>query len=204
MACRNCTKKGHVVYFCENTKVSDANIQDREVHEDATQQLLDSLKKDTVGDFEANLFVCKSFLCEDEEDRSVTFHMNDGIKGGWTLKRWISLDSHSTADAYSNPDMLTDIHEVKGSLTIHTHQQAGKTVTKLRGTVPVYGEVWYCPKGIANILLLANVSKTRSIKFNSINGNQFEVTTNNGTKRIFKQLQHSLYYDNMGVPKSPA
>ena len=120
------------------------------------------------------------------------------------LKGWVSLDSQSTADASSNLDLLTDIHEVKGSLTIHTHQQAGKTVTKLRGTVPVYGEVWYCPKGIANILLLANVSKTRSIKFNSINGNQFEVTTNNGTKRIFKQLQHSLYYDNMGVPKSPA
>jgi hypothetical protein len=91
---------------------------------------------------------------------------------------------------------------VKGSLTIHT--QAGKAVTKLRGTVPGYGEVWFCPEGIMNILSLANVSKSRSVKFDSKNGNQFEVTKNDGsTKRIFKQSQFDLYYHDMGKPKSP-
>jgi hypothetical protein len=51
----------------------------------------------------------------------------------------------------------------RGSLTIHT--QAGKAITKLRGTVPSYGKVWYCPNGIANIISLANVAKTRLVTF---------------------------------------
>ncbi len=103
---------------------------------------------------------------------------------------------------YSNPALLKDIHEVRGSLTIHT--QAGKAVTKLRGTVPGYGEVWYCPDGIANILSLAHVAKTRSVRFDSTNGNQFEVTKSDGTMRIFKQSQHGLYYYDMRSPRSDA
>ena len=50
--------------------------------------------------------------------------MRDGINGGRIPKRWVLLDSQSTADAYSNPDLLTDIHEVKGSLTIHTRLES--------------------------------------------------------------------------------
>ena len=93
-----------------------------------------------------------------EQNKSATFHVIDGIHGGWILKRWVLLDSQLAADAYSNLDLLTDIHEVKGSLTSHT--QAGKAVKKLHGeTVPAgYGEVLYFPKGVANILSLANVS----------------------------------------------
>ena len=94
-----------------------------------------------------------------------------------------------------NPDLLTDIHEVRGSLTIHT--QTGKAVTKLRGTVPGYGKVWFCPGGIANILSLANVAKTMEVTFDSSNGNQFEVTKTDGKKRIFKQSEHGLYYYDM-------
>ena len=55
----------------------------------------------------------------------------------------------------------------------------------------------FCPDGIANISSLANVSKTRSVKFDSSNGNQFEVTKNDGKKRIFKQSEHGLYYYDM-------
>ena len=161
MTCRNCNKKGHIASLYESSKVADTNVQDGEVHEDATQQLLDSLQKETGTGYKADLFVC-----ETDENRSASFHLrNDGIYGERIPKRWVLLDSQSTADTYSNPDLLvTDIHEMKGTLTIHT--QAGKAMTKLRGTVPGHGEVSYCPEGIANILLfLANVSKkTRSIK----------------------------------------
>ena len=70
-------------------------------------------------------------------------------------------------------------------------------MTKLRGTVPGYGKVWYCPDGIANILSLAHVAKTRLVKFDSKNGNQFEVTRDDGKTRIFKQSEHGLYYYDM-------
>jgi hypothetical protein len=98
-------------------------------------------------------------------------------------------------DAFSNPALLKNIHEVQYSLTIHT--QAGKAVTKLEVMIPGYGEVWYCPDGIAHILSLAHVAKTRLVKFDSTNGNQFEVTKDDGLTRIFKKSEHVLYYYDM-------
>jgi hypothetical protein len=116
---------------------------------------------------------------------SASFRTNDGINGGRIPKEWILLESQSTTDAFSNPALLKNIHEVQGSLTIHT--QAGKKLTNLKGMVPGYGDVWYCPNSIANILSLAHVAKTHLVKFDSTNGNQFEVTNYDGSTRIFKQ-----------------
>jgi hypothetical protein len=117
----------------------------------------------------ADLFLCE----EDQKHKSASFQLKDGINGGRIPKDWVLLDSQSTTDAFSNPALLRDIHEVRGSLTIHT--QAGKTVTKLRGTVPGYGEVWFCPDGIATILSLARVAKTRVVTFDSTNPEKFEL-----------------------------
>jgi hypothetical protein len=192
MTCRKCLKIGHIASFCTNDKAATANVQVEEVvHEEAAQQLLSAVQNDAdTEDYYADLF-----LCEDQEHRSASFQMKDGVNGGRIPKAWILLDSQSTTDAFSNPALLRNIHEVRGSLTIHT--QAGKAVTKLRGTVPGYGEVWYCPDGIANILSLARVAKTRLVKFDSTHGNQFEVTKDDGTTRIFKQSEHGLYYFDM-------
>jgi hypothetical protein len=88
---------------------------------------------------------------------------------------------------------------VQGSLTIHT--QSGKAVTKLKGTVPGYGEVWKWPDGIANILSLAHGDNTRLGKFDSTNGNQFEVTKDDSSTRIFKQSEYGLYYYDMKLAR---
>ena len=131
MTCQNCMKKGHIASFCENSKVteskkvSDTNVQDGEIHEEAVQQLIDGDQ-----DYDADLFLCEGLVHDEgQEHTSATLQMNDGINGGRIPRTWVLLDSQSTADAYSNPDLLTNIHEVKGSLTIHT--QAGTAVTKL-------------------------------------------------------------------------
>jgi hypothetical protein len=156
--------------------VTDAGSP-KDAHEEASQQLLNAVQQEANDqDYYADLF-----LCEDQEHRSASFQSKDSVNGGRIPKEWILLDSQSTTDAFSNPDLLIDIHEVRGSLTIHT--QAGKAVTKLRGTVPGYHEVWYCPNGIANILSLAHVAKTRLVTFNSINGIQFNVTKDDGLIR---------------------
>jgi hypothetical protein len=138
MTCRNCNKVGHIASFCENNKVSTTNVQvtdvgiPKDAHEEALQQLLNAVHQEANNqDYYADLFLCASFQTK------------DGVNGGRIPKEWIFLDSQSTTDAFSNPDLLRSIHEVRGSLTIHT--QAGRAITKLRGTVPGYGEVWYCP-----------------------------------------------------------
>jgi hypothetical protein len=172
MTCQNCNKVGHIASFCENNKVSTTNVQvtdtriPKDAHEEASQQLLNAIQQEANDqDYYADLF-----LCEHQDYRSASFLTKDGVNGGRVPKEWILLDSQSTTDAFSNPDLLRNIHEVRGSLTIHTGTQVGKAITKLRGTVPGYGEVWYCPNGIATILSLAHVAKTHLVTFNRING----------------------------------
>jgi hypothetical protein len=192
MTCRNCDKVGHIAAFCENEKVSSTNVQvAKEYHEEAAQQLLNAVQQEADDeDYYTDLF-----LLEDQEHRSASFQVKDDVNGGRIPKEWILFDSQSTADAFSNPDLLRDIHEVRGSLTMHT--QAGKAITKSRGTVPGYSKVWYCPNGMANILSLAHVAKTQLVKFDSTNGNQFEVTKDDGSVRLSKQSEHGLYYYDM-------
>jgi membrane-bound lytic murein transglycosylase len=189
MTCHKRLKVGHITTFFENEKVSHSNVQDGETqvtNEDAVLELIVAEQEGYNEDYYADLF-----LIEEQEHRSASFHTKDDINDGRIPKEWILLDSQSTTDAFSNPSLLKNIHEVQGSLTIHT--QAGKAITKLKGTIPGYGEVWYCPDGIANILSLAHIAKTRLVRFYSTNGNQFEVMKDDGSTRIFKQSEHGLY-----------
>jgi hypothetical protein len=186
--CRKFLKVGHIATFFENEKVSHINVQDGETQvtsEEAVLELIVAEQEGANGDYYADLF-----LIEEQEHRSASFHTKDGINGGQIPKEWILLDSQSTTDAFSNRAILKNIHEVQGSLTIHT--QSGKSITKLKLTVPRYGEVWYCPNGITNILSLAHVAKTRLVRFDSTNRNQFEVTKDAGSTRIFKQSEHDI------------
>jgi hypothetical protein len=211
MTCRNCDKLGHIAAFCEEPKKERGTIQvqDGEADEEADLDLFDAMQKecdDEHYNHYADLFLSDiqehrsaSFFSDDQEHRSASF-FKDGLNGGRIPKSWMLLDSQSTTDAVSNPDMLIDIHEVRGSLTIHT--QAGKAVTKLRGTFPGYGEVWFCPNGITNILSLANVRKKWTVTYDSNVGNQFEVLKQDGEKRIFKQSKHGLYYYDMDGQKA--
>jgi hypothetical protein len=200
MTCRNCNKLGHIASFCpDNKKVSTAHVQVEEVvHEEAIQQLLTAVQDEADNeDYYADIF-----LSEHQEHMSVSFQVQDGGNGGRIPKTWVLLDSQSTTDAFSNPAILNNIHTVRGSLPIHT--QAGTAVTKLRGNLPGYGDIWYCPHGIANILSLARVAKTRLVTYDSTAGNQFEVTKDDGSTRLFKQSEHGLYYYDMKTPTSSA
>jgi hypothetical protein len=58
---------------------------------------------------------------------------------------------------FHNKDLLENIHRGDGYMDIHCN--AGVTSTNLVGNLPCYGEIWYNPNGIANILLLSRVKE---------------------------------------------
>jgi hypothetical protein len=116
MTCKKCLRKGHIAAFCDDTDKADTNVQDGETQEEAAAQLLDGSK--IAGENEG--YYADLFLCEDnQEHRSVSFQLKDGINGGWIPKDWVLLfDSQSTTDAFSNPDLLKEIIKI-GVATNH-------------------------------------------------------------------------------------
>jgi hypothetical protein len=194
MTCQNCNKVGHIASVCENNKVSTPTFRlqtlkfprtpTRRHH--SSYSMLSSTKLRT----RTTTLTCPYVRIK-----------NTGVP--LSRRRMVSTVGKSQKNGFSSiasqPLMLSQTHEVHPSLTIHA--QAGKAVTKLRGTVPGYGKVWYCPNCIANILSLAHVAKTRLVTFNSTKGNQFKVTKDNGSTQIFKQSEHGLFYYDMWTSK---
>ena len=107
---------------------------------------------------------------------------------------WILLDNCSTVDVFHNGELLENIRSGMSYMDIHCN--AGMTSTNLVGDLPGYGEVWYHPNGIANILSLARVKDHGyHVTYDSHNGNEFRVyNPNNDTTRTFKESNRGLYF----------
>ncbi len=113
-----------------------------------------------------------------------THHQGDKIPQEW---------NQSTVDVFSNPRLLKNIRKTTRSMTINCN--AGTTQTDMIGEMPGYpGEVWYNPKGIANILSVANVKKHHRVTYDSNNEDGFIVHKNDGTQRQFKESEKGLFY----------
>ena len=108
-------------------------------------------------------------------------------------KKWILLDSQSTVDVFCNRQLLKNIRKGNTKMTIHCN--AGKRTTTLRGDLEGYGEVWFDPNGIANVLSLSRVRRKYQVEYqDGTEGGMFVVTKPNGKKFIFKESQSGLHY----------
>ena len=166
--CFRCKKMGHYANECPDKKKNET-------------------EGDTTG---ASMFLADLHGVESED--SVTgFQFSQGRRGA-IPSHWILLDNQSTVDIFSNPDMLEGIHDC--GKTLHLHCNAGVMSTRMMGTLPGYGPVWYHADAIANILSLSRVREKCKVTFNSEEGNQFVVTKDDGSRRVFKQSGSGLYY----------
>jgi hypothetical protein len=107
-------------------------------------------------------------------------------------KDWILLDNQSTVDVFDNKALLNNIRQSDTHMDIHCN--AGVTSTDLIGNLPGYGEVWYHPNGITNILSLARVKEKHQVTFDSDGKSQFIVHKKDGTTQCFQQSWRGLYY----------
>ena len=113
------------------------------------------------------------------------------------MKSWILIDSESTTDIFVEYKYLTNNKTVPTTLNILTN---GDLLTKnQQGYLRNYGNVWYHPKAISNILSTKNVNKKNLITYNSKNGDSFIVInkTPRGNNMIFTAKNDGIYYKNM-------
>ena len=83
------------------------------------------------------------------------------------------LDNQSTLDIFCNPNLIDNITEQDESITIYTN--GGEVTTNYKGTLEGYGDVWYHPNAITNILSLNNVRKNHRVTYDSSDRDRFIV-----------------------------
>lgn len=105
---------------------------------------------------------------------------------------WILLDNQSNVDVFCNGSMLTNIHESLQTMRINSH--GGAWTTNQQGFLPGYGNVWYDPNGIANILSLSHVKSRFRVTYDSKNGDQFVVHKPDGSLKRFQHSSIGLYF----------
>jgi hypothetical protein len=110
-----------------------------------------------------------------------------------TLPRmWLLLDSCSTTDIFANPSLLTNVH--KASTPIWVRCNAGRIELTEQGYFGNYPHpVWYNPKGVANILSLANVTKYYRVTMDSSASPSMTVHRNDNSTIQFEPSGNGLY-----------
>ena len=103
----------------------------------------------------------------------------------------IGMDSLSTVDLFCDDRMLTNIRKVQPAMNIRCN--AGFKTVDHMGHLAGYGDVWYDPKAVANILSLGRVTKRFKVTFSSEDTEGFVLHLPDGRTRSFKQTDRGLY-----------
>ena len=103
----------------------------------------------------------------------------------------IGLDSMSTVDLFSDARMLTNIRKAPHIMKVHCN--AGFKEVDQIGHLPGYGEVWFDPSAVANILSLHKVTERFTVTFDSKKSDGFVVQLPNGRTRSFTKTDRGLY-----------
>jgi hypothetical protein len=141
----------------------------------------------TSGEFtdDSGLHTSIELICEGNV-------LTNSISSSQIPTSWILLDNQSTIDVFCNDKLLTDIRRVTESMSIYCN--AGMKTTSLKGMLQGYGEVWYLPTGIANILSLSRVREKGFVVVYDDDKNCFMLTRNMEEKIVFKQSERGLYF----------
>ena len=109
----------------------------------------------------------------------------------------VILDSASTVSVFRNRSLLTNIGESPDGDRLNVYTNGGSQESTLVGTLNGFGNVWYNPKSLANILSMAAVRKKFRITMDTDDDAALLVHLPTGAKLRFAEGPSGLYYCNV-------
>jgi hypothetical protein len=144
--------------------------------ESGTQMLMAGVENGELDHQETAWLFLTTAGVDGEEGKQISLHQQQ--QHGKIPASWILLDNQSTVNVFSNKNLLRNIRTTNRMMNILCN--AGMTRTNMIGDLPGYdGEVWFNPKGIANILSLSDVEKHHRVTYNSSAEKSFIVNKKN-------------------------
>ena len=111
---------------------------------------------------------------------------------------WVLLDSQSTVSVFRNATLLQHIRPAVSPLTVYTN--GGSQISRLVGDIPNFGEVWFNPQSLANILSLAAVRQRCRVTMDTAGASAIAVHRKDGSVMLFKESPMGLYYFDVNDP----
>ena len=134
---------------------------------------------DTDDDYEGFAFLQNDVMCSLQDKAGIPASL-------------ILLDSQSKVDVFSNKKLLTNIRDLKGTLTLYCN--TGKAIITQKGGLKGYGSVWYYPQGI---LSLRNVEKKHNVTYDSSLKTGLVVHKADGNTHVFMPSKKCLYFSDV-------
>jgi hypothetical protein len=113
--------------------------------------------------------------------------------GGFVDPYWILLDTQSTVNLCNNRLLLSNIPKTTG-LPLQCYCNGGYQDLTLTGTLDGYGDIWYHPNSLANILSMAHVSQIFLVQFDTAIEQAIFAWRSDGSKIKLIQSPKELYY----------
>jgi len=186
--CHECGEKGHIRPHCP--KLSDAEDEKvKTTPKKSTPKKKTAEKKTPGATFAASGAASDD---QDEDTQLLNYGFSNVNSTKLNLRNMILLDNQSTVDLFCNKHLVSNIRTVKESMTVNGN--GGSLITNQQAHIKNYGDVWFDPRAITNILSLKNVKEKYRVTFDSNGNNAFHVHRPGKPDLRFDMHTNGLYY----------
>ena len=110
----------------------------------------------------------------------------------------VLLDTGSTIESFKDSELLGNIRETKERVTALTN--GGSTTYCMKGSFEGIMDVWYDPKGLANIISMKSLASVSHVIYDSSRENAFVATFADGKVWRFVEASNGLFVWNTVIP----
>ena len=197
--CFNCNEIGHISRNCPKPQRRKKNESTSSPGQSAVQMLINAANVESDNDTDDDAGSDFDFSFHITSDSPKIHEMTNDqhvilTQHGKLNKDWILLDSQSTVSIFSSKHLVKNIRPCEEGQSVRCYCNGGYQDTDEMATILGFGDVYYNPDSIANILSLAQVAKLYPITFDSNEEDAFLVHKNDGSVLKFIKSKKGLYY----------